>query len=123
MNILVTSCAKSDQILRDVISQSASPFNMMDLKIFNSPARLATPPVALENFLAKLSISFGLKPHAGALGTDFFQSVTFTSSNSWLRCGFGSAITNRARQGNKASCLPVSKLTPARKSAQIISRQ
>jgi hypothetical protein len=32
-------------------------------------------------------------------------------------------MTSRMRQGNRASRLPASRLTPARKSAQIISRQ
>ena len=40
----------------------------MDLKIFHSPARLATPAISLQDFTAELAISFRIKPQAGPLG-------------------------------------------------------
>jgi len=38
MGLLMARCAEGDQILGRVISQSASPLDVMDLKIFHSPA-------------------------------------------------------------------------------------
>jgi hypothetical protein len=38
MRLLMARCAKGDQILGGVIAQSAPPLNVMDLKIFHSPA-------------------------------------------------------------------------------------
>jgi hypothetical protein len=123
MHFLVTADTKSCQIAFDVIALLAPRLNVMDLKTFHSPARLATPAVALQDFAAKLAIRFRIKPQAGPLGSDPRQSVTCTSLRSWFLCDFGRPMTSRVRQGNKASRLPASKLTPARKSAQIISRQ
>ena len=123
MGFLMARRAEGDQILGSVIAQSAPRLNVMDLKIFHAPARLATPAVSLQDFTAELAISFRVKPQAGPLCTDPRQSVTCTSSRSCFLCGFGRPMTSRVRQGNRASRLPASKLTPARKSAQIISRQ
>ena len=123
VGVLVALDTKSYQILGRVIAQSAPRLNVMDLKIFHAPARLATPAISLQNFAAELAISFRIKPQAWPLGADPRQSVTCTSSRSCFLCGFGRPMTSRVRQGNRASRLPASKLTPARKSAQIISRQ
>jgi hypothetical protein len=76
---------------------------MMDLKIFHSPAPLASPAISLQNFTAKLAISFRIKPQAGPFDTDPPQNVTCTSSRSCFRCGFGRPMTSRVRQGNKVS--------------------
>ncbi len=123
MGFLMARCAESDQILGSVIAQSAPRLNVMDLKIFHAPARLATPAISLQDFAAELAISFRIKPQAWPFGSDPSQSVTCTSSRSCFLCGFGRPMTSRVRQGNRASWLPASKLTPARKSAQIISKQ
>jgi hypothetical protein len=114
---------KSYQILGRVIAQMAAWLNVMDLKIFHAPARLTSPAISLQDFPAELTISFRIKPQAGPLGADPCQSVACTSSNSCFLCGFGRPMISRVRQGNRVSRLPASKLTPARKSAQIISRQ
>ncbi len=123
MGFLMARFAEGDQILGSVIAQSAPPLNVMDLKIFHPPTPLASPAVSLEDFPAKLAISFRVKSQTRPLGPDASQSVTCTSSRSCFLCGFGRPMTSRVRQGNNASRLPASKLTPARKSAQIISRQ
>jgi hypothetical protein len=123
MGFLMTWGAEGDQIFGRIIAQSTPRLNVMDLKIFHSPTRLTTPAVSLQDFMAELAIRFWVKLQAGPLCADPFQNVTCTSSRSCFRCGFGRPVTSRVRQGNKASRLPASKLTPARKSAQIISMQ
>ena len=123
MKLLVAPSTKSYEIFRRIIPLVAAPLNVMDLKILHASARLATPAISLQDFMAELAISFGLKPQPWPLGTDPNQSVTWTFSMSCRIWGFGRLMTNRVRQGNKASRLPASKLTPARKSAQIISKQ
>jgi hypothetical protein len=37
----------------------APPLNVMDLKTFHPPTRLATPAVSLQDSTAKFAISFG----------------------------------------------------------------
>ena len=69
-------CAEGDQILGNVIAESAPRLNVMDLKILHAPARLATPAISLQDFAAELAISFRIKPQARPFGTDSSQSVT-----------------------------------------------
>jgi hypothetical protein len=47
VSFLVTHDTKSYQILGRVITQSASPLNVMDLKILHLPAPLAMPAISL----------------------------------------------------------------------------
>jgi hypothetical protein len=47
MGFLVAPDTESNQILGRVIAQSAPPLNVMDLKTFHTPARLATPAISL----------------------------------------------------------------------------
>ena len=123
MGFLMTRCAKCDQIFGSIIAESAPRSNVMDLKVLHGPAGLAPPAIPFQDFAAELAISFRVKPQPWPLGTDPSQIVTCTSSRSCSRCGFGRPMTSRVRQGNKVSRLLASKLTPARKSAQIISKQ
>ena len=67
VSVLVALDAKSYEILSRVIAQSAPRLNVMDLKIFHPPARLATPAISLQNFTAELAISFRIKPQAWPL--------------------------------------------------------
>jgi hypothetical protein len=123
VSVLMALDTESYEILSRIIAQAAPRLNVMDLQILHAPAGLTAPVVSLQDFTAKLAISFRVKPQAGPLCTDPLQKVTCTSSRSCFRCGFGRPMTSRVRQGNNASPLPASKLTPARKSAQIISKQ
>jgi len=123
MNLLMTRCAEGNQILGSVIAQSAAGLDVMDLKIFHTPTRLAAPAISLQDFVAELAISFKVKLQAWPSGTNPGQSVTRTSSRSCFLSGFARPSASRVRQGNRASRVPTSRLTPARKSAQIISRQ
>ena len=123
VNVLVALDANSYEILSRIIAQAAPGLDVMDLKILHLPARLTTPAISLQNFPAELAIGFRIKPQSWSFRADPTQSVSWTSSRSCFFCDFGRPITSRVREGNRASWFPVSKLTPARKSAQIISKQ
>jgi hypothetical protein len=66
MHSLVTARTKSYQIGFNIIAQSAPRLNVMDLKIFHASARLTTPSISVQDFTAKLTICFRIKPQAGA---------------------------------------------------------
>ena len=76
MGSLMARRAEGDQILGNIISESAPRLNVMDLKIFHPPARLTAPAVSLQNFAAEQTIGFWIKPQAGSLWTDSCQSDT-----------------------------------------------
>src|SRR5467141_2096985 len=120
---LVARDAKSYEILSRIIAQAAPGLDVMNLKTLNAPARLATPTVSVQDFQAELAITFRVKPQSWLFGTRARQSVTWTSSSNCFLSGSGRPIANRVREGRKAFRFPASRLTPARKSAQIISKQ
>jgi len=123
MGLLVAVHTQNYQILGGVVSKLAPPLKVVNLKIVHSSAILATPAVSLQDFSAKLAIKSRFKPYPGSLGTNASQTATRTLSISCLLCGAGRPSTSRVSEARRASWLPVSKLTPARKSAQIISKQ
>jgi hypothetical protein len=67
MSLLVARRTEGDQIFLYVIAQPTPRLAVMDLKIFHSPAPLATPAISLQDFLAELSISFRINPQAGPI--------------------------------------------------------
>ncbi len=62
MGFLMAPCAKSYEILRRIITQSAPGLDVMNLKTLDASTRLATPAVSLQDFTAELAISFRVKP-------------------------------------------------------------
>jgi hypothetical protein len=59
---LVALDAKSYEVLSRIIAQAAPRLKVKDLRIFYSPARLASPAVSLQDFAAEVAISFGINP-------------------------------------------------------------
>ena len=76
VSFLVAHGAKSYQILGRVIAEAAPRLNVMDLKIFRSPADLATPAVPLQDFTAELPVGFRVQPQAWPFGSNCSQGTT-----------------------------------------------
>jgi hypothetical protein len=62
VSVRVALDAQNYQILGRVVTQSAPRLNVMNLKIFHSPARLAAPAISLQDFPAELTISLRVEP-------------------------------------------------------------
>jgi hypothetical protein len=75
VSFLVTHNAKSYQILGHVMAEAAPRLDVMDLKSFDLPARLATPTVPLEDFVAELAISLRLERQAWPFGSSSSQGT------------------------------------------------
>jgi hypothetical protein len=123
VSVQVAQGTKSYEVLGSVIAEAAPRLNVMYLKIFCTPAALATPAVPLQDFTAELTVGFSVQLRAWPSGSNCSQGPVRTLSRSCSRCGTARPSTSLVRADRRASWLPVSKLTPARKSAQIISRQ
>jgi hypothetical protein len=76
VNFQVTHDTKSYQILGRVIAEAAPRLNVMDLKIFRSPAELAMPAVSLQDFIAELAIILRLELQAWPCGLSSSQGTT-----------------------------------------------
>jgi hypothetical protein len=121
MDLPMTCTAKSDEVFFHVASQSASRLNMMDLEIFGTPASLAAPAVASEHPLAKPPIGIRVQPKPGL--PRVHDAFGIRNKNSCFS-EFGSSTYIRLSAKRRESERPEpSRFAPARKSAQIISRQ
>ena len=120
----MTGTAKGDEIFFHIPSQLAARLHMMNLQICGTSASLASPTIALEHLLAKPSIRVPVQAKSGFSGDGrFHDAFGIRSNNSW-RWEFGSSRKIRLRAKRRESELPeASRFAPARKSAQIISRQ
>ena len=76
MSLLVARNAKRYEILSRIIAQAAPRLNVMDLKIFRSPARLAAPAVPLQDFMAELAINRRIELQAWPFGPNAGQRTT-----------------------------------------------
>ena len=72
----MTRSTKRYQILCSVIAPPTPRLQVMDLKIFRSPARLATPAVPLQDSTAELAISLRLELQAWPFGSNASQGTT-----------------------------------------------
>jgi hypothetical protein len=62
MGITVAISAERYQIFICVVTQSASRANVVDLKTIGSPAILASPSVALQDFGVEFAIGIWVQP-------------------------------------------------------------
>ena len=70
VSILMTPDAKSYEILSRIIAQAASGLKVMDLEAFDAAAKLATPAIPLENFMAELAVCLSLKLQTRPFGSN-----------------------------------------------------
>lgn len=80
MDVLVAVDAKNYEILSRVITQTAPRLDVMDLKIFQAPPRLAPPAISLQNFTIELAISFRNKRQARKSGADKLGSLCLSEA-------------------------------------------
>ena len=120
----VASGAQSDQVQVVVVALLAPQFLVVDMQILPGTTELASPPIATQYLFSELVIRFWIKPQARPLGPNPLHEAF--SANSWrkaCRCSPGRNFKNRDMDRRSAVGSSFSRFAPARKSAQIISRQ
>jgi hypothetical protein len=125
MDICMTGRTKCDQVFGCVLTGVAAEPLVMNFQVEHATAGLAFPTIASEYLHAELSVCLVVEPRRG----EFLRNLVHdaTASAAWLRnarlCSPGRNLKNRTAELSSASGSPLSRLAPARKSAQIISRQ
>jgi hypothetical protein len=120
----VASRAQRDQIRILVRALLTAQLFVVDLQILSRAADLACPVVPLHHPLTKLLVRVGIQPQAWALRKHSDHEGFWTKwDRNCCRCSPGRNLKNRVIELSKISGLPLSRFAPARKSAQIISRQ
>ena len=123
MQVAMASGADRDQILLGIITQPTARLHMMHLKLSDAPTKLAAPPVALQYLPAQFSIGFWVESQSRASWAKRHHEAFRTCSRNSCCLGCGRNPKSRPSEISKASGFPFSRLAPAKKSAQIISRQ
>ena len=120
----VASTAKRDQIRLRIVSGLAPKFHVMDFQVGHRAAGLARPAIPTQDLMAKPVIGLRIKPQAGAFWLDALHDAFCAK---WSRNAFfsspGKNLKNRNTDCRRTCELPLSRFAPARKSAQIISKQ
>jgi hypothetical protein len=120
----VARSAKSNQVLLRIIARLAAKFPVVNLKTRHGTTRLASPSVSAQHLVAELFVRLGIKLQARTFWLDVIHDAF---SEKWSRNTFlslpGRNLKNRRIDCRRTCEFPFSRLAPAKKSAQIISRQ
>jgi hypothetical protein len=120
----VTPGTKRNQVLLTIIAGMTAKFLVVNFKIRHGAARLAFPAVAAEYLVAELLVQREIKPDGRTFWSDpVHDAFAVKWSRNIFRCSPGRNLKNRRIDCRRTCELPFSRLAPAKKSAQIISRQ
>jgi hypothetical protein len=115
---------KGDQVPLGIVAGMAAEFFVVDLEVGHRAARLAFPAITAQHLVAELFVWLGIKPQTRSLWSDAIHDA-FAAK--WSRNVFlsspGRNLKKRRIDCSRTCELPFSRLAPARKSAQIISKQ
>jgi hypothetical protein len=117
-----TKCYK---VLFGVIPDSTAKLFVMNLKVFHPAADLTSPAISTQHLPSQPFVGFGIEPKTGALGLKPIHEAAFsvTCFRNTCRCSPGRNLKKREIEFKSTSGFSPSRFAPARKSAQIISRQ
>jgi hypothetical protein len=123
MDVCVAVCAERDQVLFGVVARVVSKFLVMDLQVRHCPARLTPPAIATQDRLPQSLVRHRIQPQGRRLWTNRAHDAFSMRTRNVCRCSSGRNLKNLVIENSSVSGSPLSRLAPARKSAQIISKQ
>src|SRR6266705_1424867 len=96
----------------------------MNLKISKTAAGLTSPAIPLQDFATELLVGLARKPQPPRFWPDRVHAIRWLACDKKAcLCSPGKNLKNLEMDCSSTSGSPLSRLAPARKSAQIISRQ
>src|SRR6266436_7777088 len=124
MHRSVTCGTESDQVLLGIVSGLASVLLVVNFKVQPRAASLASPAVLLQDLLTQLLVRSRIEPQTRTFWLNrAHEARPFSCSRNACFCSPGRNLKNCRIDCNNISGFPSSRCAPARKSAQIISRQ
>jgi hypothetical protein len=120
----VAAGAQGNQIQVVIWTLLAAQLLVVDLQVLSGTADLAVPAIAAQHLFAELFVELRIKPQSRSSGSNLVHEA---SSVTWCRkasrCSPGRNVKNRDMDCRSTVGSSLSRFAPARKSAQIISRQ
>jgi hypothetical protein len=124
MQCFVTVSTEGDEVQIVVVALLAPQLLVVDMQILPGTTELASPPIARQYLFPQLVIRFGIKPQARPFGSNWLhEAFSVTSWRNACRCSPGRNLKKRDMDCSSTVGSSFSRFAPARKSAQIISRQ
>jgi hypothetical protein len=120
----MAACTEGNQVQVVIIALLAAELFVMDLKVLPGTAHLASPAIAAQNLFSEFVIWFCIKLQAPPLWPNpLHEAFSVTWCRKACRWSPGRNLKNLDIDCGSTVGSSFSKLAPARKSAQIISRQ
>ncbi|SRR6185295_4336539 len=102
----------------------AAQLLVVDLKVLSGTADLTLPAIPAQYLFAEPFVKLGIKPQSRSLGSNpVHEAFSVTSCRKASLCSLGRNLKNREIDCRSIVGSSLSRFAPARKSAQIISRQ
>ena len=114
---------QGNEILLGICTGLAPPLYVMNLNASHRPTQLAAPAVSFENFPAKILVFLSIELDSANLERNLTHAASVTCCRNSCCCARGRKRKSRSMENSRILGLPFSIWAPARKSAQIISRQ
>ena len=115
---------KCDQVLLGIIAEVTAKFLVVNLKIGHCATQLASPAVATQHLVAQTVVLVGIEPQACVFRSDpSHDAFSVTWCKNACLSSPGRNLKNRKADCKRTSGFSFSRFAPAKKSAQIISRQ
>ncbi len=116
--------AERDQIFLSIGSRMTAELPVVHFKIGHRAARLTSPAIAPQDLLSQIPIRHWIQSQAGGFWANrAHDAFSLRPPRNACRCSPGRNLKNLVIENSSVSGSPLSRLAPARKSAQIISKQ
>jgi hypothetical protein len=116
--------AERDQVVFGIKARVASKLFVMNLQVRHSAARLTPPAIATQHLLPKNFIRVRIQPQGQESWVNrAHEAFLFRPTRNACLCSPGRNLKNLVIENSSISGSPWFRFAPARKSAQIISRQ
>lgn len=116
--------AQRNQVFFQVGAGLAAKLFVMNFQVQHRAARLTSPAVTTKDKLPQLLVRHRIQPQVGRLVAHLTHNdLSLRLPRKACRCSAGRNLKNLVIENSNISASPLSRLAPARKSAQIISRQ
>jgi hypothetical protein len=120
----VALCAQCDQVFFGISTGMAPELPVVHLEISHYSATLASPSISPKNCFAKFLVGLKSQTHGWVFWSNWgHKAIWFACARNLWRCSQGRNLKKLVIDFSKISGSRLSRLAPARKSAQIISRQ
>jgi hypothetical protein len=121
---MVTSDAERNQVCVRILAALAAKYLVVDLQIRRSPTTLAFPTITPQHLLPESFVQLRIEAQARAFGKNsVHEAFAVTSCRKASRCSPGRNLKKRDMDCSSTVGSSFSRFAPAKKSAQIISRQ